>query len=275
MLLQLYPLAEQASRILTYLSASPSALSETDVGLSARVGLVSAQHVAVVRRTLLDTGLAAQTGFKFNLTATSERLKHLATNLEGIAAYLKIHKDHDTVQLVITEPGEKSALRRAIDDRHALSPLVFQTRDAFISLAHLAIRELIVVAPFIDNQGADFLIELFSLCRPEVQRHLIVRPLCEPQCGDAFRSRSADFWKLNLSVYEYALPSTLPSGRETFHAKIILADDAAFYVGSSNFMGSALDRSLECGVIVRGESARELYCVVNSLRSIATKISCE
>lgn len=52
-------------------------------------------------------------------------------------------------------------------------------------------------------------------------------------------------------MIEYALPSSLPSGRETFHAKVVLADDSEFYVGSSNFMGSALERSFECGVFVR------------------------
>ena len=59
------------------------------------------------------------------------------------------------------------------------------------------------------------------------------RPLSEPECGEAFRRRAPDFKRLALSVYEYALPSLLPSGRETFHAKVVLADASAFYVGSS------------------------------------------
>jgi phosphatidylserine/phosphatidylglycerophosphate/cardiolipin synthase-like enzyme len=153
-----------------------------------------------------------------------------------------------------------------------LPPVVFQTSDAFFSLARAAREELTVLSPFLDQQGADLLLELFSLCPPGVRRSLICRPLSEPECGDAFRRRGSDFKQLAISVYEYALPSLLPSGRETFHAKAVLADACAFYVGSSNFMGSALDRSFECGVIVRGETARQLRYVLAAVLSIATRV---
>jgi hypothetical protein len=69
----------------------------------------------------------------------------------------------DSVQLVLTEPGQKSALRRAIDDSHALPPVIFQTSDAFFSLARAGTDELTVLSPFLDQQGADFLVELFAL----------------------------------------------------------------------------------------------------------------
>ncbi len=116
------------------------------------------------------------------------------------------------------------------------------------------------------------MVELFSLCRPEVRRVLISRPLAEPQCGNAFNPRAADFRRLNVSVIEYALPSSLPSGRETFHAKVVLADDSEFYVGSSNFMGSALERSFECGVFVRGETAKQMRSVLLAVQSVGKPI---
>jgi hypothetical protein len=53
---------------------------------------------------------------------------------------------------------------------------------------------------------------------------------------------------------------------------VILVDDRAYCAGSSNFMGSALDRSLECGLIVHGRSAHELYGVVEALIAVATRI---
>jgi hypothetical protein len=119
---------------------------------------------------------------------------------------------------------------------------------------------------------AALLVELFALCSDGVRRSLICRPPNEPECGDAFRRRAVDFRRLGVAVYEYALPSLLPSGRETFHAKVVLADASSFYVGSSNFMGSALDRSFECGVIVAGETARQLRYVLAALQSIATPL---
>jgi phosphatidylserine/phosphatidylglycerophosphate/cardiolipin synthase-like enzyme len=191
--------------------------------------------------------------------------------LEGVASYLAIHHDRDDVRLVITEPGQQSALRAEIDRRHAISPLVYQTTDAFINLARGAERELVVLVPFMDDQGVDFLLNLYSLCKEGVRFVLITRPLSEPGCGPAFYRRADAFLQLSVAVYEYALPSQ-HARRETFHAKIILADDTAYYVGSSNFMGSALERSLECGVIVRGASARQLHSVIEAVLAVARPV---
>jgi phosphatidylserine/phosphatidylglycerophosphate/cardiolipin synthase-like enzyme len=157
-------------------------------------------------------------------------------------------------------------------DAQALPPVVFQTGDAFFNLARGAKQELVILSPFMDPQGAELMVELFSLCRPEVRRVLISRPLAESQCGDAFNPRATDFRRLNVSVIEYALPSSLPSGRETFHAKVVLADDSEFYVGSSNFMGSALERSFECGVFVRGETAKQMRAVLLAVQSVGKPI---
>jgi phosphatidylserine/phosphatidylglycerophosphate/cardiolipin synthase-like enzyme len=269
---ELYPLATQAARIIAYLGDFPDGISRSDRELASRVGEVSAEHVAIVRRSLLVAGMAARANFETRWVSSSDILKGVAQSLLGVASYLRIHRDRDFVQLILTEPGQNSALRRAIDDSRALPPVVFQTSDAFFSLARAAGEELTVLSPFIDQQGIDLLVEMFSLCPPGVRRSLICRPLSEPECGDALRRRLLDFKRLDISVYEYALPSPLPSGRETFHAKAVLADDSAFYVGSSNFIGSALDRSFECGVIVRGETARQLRYVVAAIQSIAKQV---
>jgi phosphatidylserine/phosphatidylglycerophosphate/cardiolipin synthase-like enzyme len=269
---ELYPLAAQAARIVAYLSDTPAAIGSSDRDLSSRLGDVSAEHVAIVRRSLLENGCAARSSFTTRLVAPASVLTALADNLRGVAAYLRVHKDRDAVRLVLTEPGLKSALRRAIDDAQALPPIVFQTSDAFFNLARGAKQELVILSPFMDPQGAELMVELFSLCRPEVRRVLISRPLAEPQCGKAFNPRAADFRRLNVSVIEYALPSSLPSGRETFHAKVVLADDSEFYVGSSNFMGSALERSFECGVFVRGETAKQMRSVLLAVRSVGKPI---
>jgi hypothetical protein len=268
----LYPIAEQASRIFAYFAAHPASLSDSDSELAGRIGLVSDEQVAIVRRSLVETGHAKQAGFSTPLVASVGMLERAAVNLEGIAMYQRIHKDRDAIRLVITEPGENSALRTEITRRHAIPPSVFQTTDALINLARGAKREFIVLVPFIDDEGAEFLLRLFSLCVDTVHRCLICRPLSESHCGPAFHRRSKAFASLGVYVYEYALPSALPSGRETFHAKVVLADESAFYVGSSNLMGSALERSLECGVIVHGESARHLYNVIDSVRTVSVLV---
>lgn len=268
-LAELYPFAEQAARVLTYLSSVPDSISKSDQELEAQIGQVSAQHIAIIKRGLITSGFATQKEFSAQLSVAPETLRHFSYNLQGVSTYLRSHKDVDSVRLVLTEPGDQSALRREIN-RRGLPPRLFQTRDAFLNLAHIAENAVTVLAPFIDDAGCEFLIEFFSACKPSVRKQMICRPLSEPHCGVAFRKRKQDFRNLGLSVYEYAIPSPLPSKRETFHAKVILVDDTAFYVGSSNFMGSALDRSLECGVIVRGQTAKDLYRVVEALKTVAT-----
>lgn len=202
--------------------------ARSDRELASRVTGVSAEHVAVVRRSLLAAAMAVQANFETRWVSSANVLKSLAENLLGVASYLRIHRDRDTVQLVLTEPGKQSALRRAIDDSRALPPVVFQTSDAFFGLARAATNELTVLSPFLDQQGADFLLELFALCSDGVRRSLICRPLHEPECGDAFRRRALEFRRLGVSVYEYALPSLLPSGRETFHARSFWPTHARF-----------------------------------------------
>jgi phosphatidylserine/phosphatidylglycerophosphate/cardiolipin synthase-like enzyme len=268
LLADLHALASQAARILQYLSKMPASISGSDAELAARVGGVSAQQVALVKRSLLRTGLARESGFAMRIVVPPGPLARFAANLDGVSIYLKSHKDADTVRIVLTEPGSKSALRGEIN-RRGLPPRLFQTRDAFLNLAHGARHVLTVLTPFLDDAGCEFLIELYSACGSDVAKELICRPLSEPHCGEAFGRRKQDFKRVAVAVYEYALPSALPSGRETFHAKVVLVDESAYYVGSSNFMASALDRSLECGVIVKGDSARELRNVVEALKAIA------
>lgn len=264
---ELHPLSGQAARVLDHFGHQPDSISKQDHVLAAQIGEVSAQHVAIVKHALIAAGLADEIGFSVKLV-DAPALSRLAANFEGVAHYLRVHRDHDIVRLVLTEPGQNSSLRREIDGR-GLPPQLFQTRDAFMNLAHSAQESVTVLAPFIDDAGAEFLIELFSTCRTDVSRSLICRPLIETHCGPAFRKKKDDFRRLKVSVYEYALPSVLPSRRETFHAKVVLVDDTAYYVGSSNFMGSALGRSLEAGVIVHGQSARDLYSVVQALKAVA------
>jgi phosphatidylserine/phosphatidylglycerophosphate/cardiolipin synthase-like enzyme len=268
LLADLHSFAEQAARILQHLSQMPASIARSDTELAALIGGVSAQQVALVKRSLLQTRLAVENGLALRITAHSGQLSRFAEHLEGVSIYLKNHKDADVVRVVVTEPGNNSALRRELNSR-GLPPRLFQTRDAFLNLAHGSQHVLTVLAPFLDDAGCEFLIDLYSACRPGVAKELICRPLNEPHCGDAFRARATDFKRLAVAVYEYALPSQLPSGRETFHAKIVLVDDAAYYVGSSNFMASALDRALECGVIVHGDSAHEIRNVVEALKAIA------
>ena len=58
-------------------------------------------------------------------------------------------------------------------------------------------------------------------------------------------------------------------GYESFHAKILLADDDKAYVGSSNMNRYSRDHSMECGIVVRGPGAKPVSALVDAIISIA------
>jgi hypothetical protein len=269
---ELYPIAEQASRIIDYIAQWTDAVAESGAILAARVGRVSAEQVATAKHVLVDMGYLEEQGFSHRVAVSSDRIARLSVQLEGVADYLNHHKDRDTVRVIITEPGHSNALRAEIDRRSTLPPLLLQTTDALINLARSAQRELIVLIPFMDDEGTDFLIELFRMSKPIIQPILILRAVNEKACGPAFWKRHLDFTRLAVGVYEYNRPSSLPSGRETFHAKIVLADDETCYIGSSNLIGAALERSLECGVLLTGKTAGYCAGLLDAARTVSNMV---
>ena len=121
---------------------------------------------------------------------------------------------------------------------------------------------------FLDQQGADFLVELFALSSDAVRRTLICRPLNEPESEtlSVVAHLISDDWAFTAtSTHFLHVP---PSGREAFHAKVVLGRHGPFTSARAT-SGSALDRSFECGVIVHGETARQLRYVIAALQSIA------
>src|SRR5690348_10214814 len=93
---ELFPLATQAGRVIAYLADFPEGITRSDRDLASHVAGVSAEHVAVVRRALLATGMAVQTNFEIRWTSSANGLKRLAENLLGVASYLRVHRDRDS-----------------------------------------------------------------------------------------------------------------------------------------------------------------------------------
>src|SRR5260370_38755715 len=112
---ELHSIAEQAARVVAYLGDRPDAFSRADQELAAKIGRVSAQQVALVRRSLGRAGFAETNNFSSKLLLEKKALHLLAGNLEGIACYLRIHRDTAVVNLVLPRPGESSTLRTEIN----------------------------------------------------------------------------------------------------------------------------------------------------------------
>ena len=269
---ELFPLAAQAARIIAYLADFPEEIGRTDVDLASRIGGVSAEHVAVVRRSLLAAGIAVSANFETRWVSSTGVLKSLAENLFGRG----IVSSRPPRSGFCAACSHGAGTKKCVETCNRRQPRVITGRlpdkRRVFQLGTLGERGAYRSVSLPRPAGGGFLGGAVRVCSEGVRRSLICRPLNEPECGDAFRRRAADFRRLGISIFEYALPSLLPSGRETFHAKIVLADASSFYVGSSNLMGSALDRSFECGVIVHGETARQLRYVLVALQSVARSI---
>jgi len=77
----------------------------------------------------------------------------------------------------------------------------------------------------------------------------------------------------DVAVCDYHLAHSYDSGRalpvETFHAKVLLADNGLAYVGSANVLGSGDGTSLEAGVLVDGRAAQQVTRLVEAILRIA------
>jgi phosphatidylserine/phosphatidylglycerophosphate/cardiolipin synthase-like enzyme len=78
---------------------------------------------------------------------------------------------------------------------------------------------------------------------------------------------------MQVSVRDYHLSHSVAEGRalpiETFHAKVVVADDTLAYVGSANLLNSSEELSLETGLLVEGAAAVQVARLVDAVLRVA------
>jgi len=163
-----------------------------------------------------------------------------------------------TARFVVTLPPEPSRLGEALrrDVASSVTALT-STNDAFRHLAQRAVERLVIMIPFIDWSGAEWASQLFDLASAP-ERILIVRGVgqldnCGPH-GPALK-------RIATRIIDYGGG---PSD-ETFHAKIVLADGVAAYVGSANLLRRSKEVNLECGMLVEGPAVQAIKVVVDAV----------
>lgn len=146
------------------------------------------------------------------------------------------------------------------------------TEHAFYDMVRAAKRRVVVMTPFFDRTGAAWLHELLSSVSPGVERTLILRSLEENTRKDyPFGLDSISPWlkTQGVRVFNYSIPRA-DGGRETFHAKAVLCDRNAAYLGSSNMTAASLEHSMEMGVVLEGRAAATVAEVVDAVLAAAT-----
>lgn len=174
-------------------------------------------------------------------------------------------------RFVVTLPPEPS---RIGDELRAAAGASFttltETQDAFGHLARRAKQRLTVLTPYMDNAGAAWAAELFENTEAP-QRVLVLRGLDQlSSCGAA-----GDRLRASVThIHDYAFRSVEAGGREvleTFHAKIVLADAAAAYVGSANFLYRSREMNLECGMLLEGDAVAPVGVLVSAVLAMFEK----
>lgn len=194
----------------------------------------------------------------------------LATALEAVALYRnEIHTDADTVQVALTSPGKPSRLTEAPYARGWIEADLEHTEPLLRHLAATAEYRFVVMSPFLDTGGVDNLLSLFAATRGEVSRVLIAR------CHDgvltpALIAALPTLQSMEVTIHNYWLPR--PGGYETFHAKVIVADDQRAYLGSANMTQASLRVSMELGAFLKGRSVKTLGNILDAILAIAPRI---
>ncbi|GJL95935.1 MAG: hypothetical protein DHS20C05_23400 [Hyphococcus sp.] len=168
-------------------------------------------------------------------------------------------------RLVVTMPQEPSRIASSLA-KHAEASFtaLTNTQDAFIHLARRAKDRLVVMTPFIDVSGASWAGDLFEATNAP-NKTLIVRDAAQL---DACGTQGTRLKALSSNVWDYAFYDSGDNSQtqlETFHAKIVLADGAAAYVGSANFLHRSREHNLECGFLLDGDAVAPVSILIDAV----------
>lgn len=143
------------------------------------------------------------------------------------------------------------------------------TKDAFLHLARRAKRRLVIMTPFMDATGASWAADLFESTEAN-ERILILRGTEQLDgCGQG----AARLQQQRVRVFSYAMSGVRDNGQtyeETFHAKVVLADGVAAYVGSANFLYRSREVNLECGFLLEGDAVAPVSVMIEALLKVVT-----
>lgn len=200
-------------------------------------------------------------------------LAELAPMLQAIHVYrTEIHQDVDTVEVVLTKPLNPSQLAKSLEGMLLGTWGLLDTREILPSIAENASERFVVMTPFLDEVGAEILLALFQHVQPSVRKQLIIRANADGLLPAGYLAISGQLSALGVETFNFRLDKGEASGMETFHAKVVLADNAKAYVGSSNMNKWSFQYSLELGLLVSGKAANRIGQVIDAVTCVSTRL---
>lgn len=196
----------------------------------------------------------------------------LATLLRGAEHFRRLRVEVPNLEVAVTMPMAPSRLAEQLPAAAGRPGGFLPTPTAFLRVAESARSRLVVMTPFINRSGFEWLQLIFRAAGERVQKIVVLRDAA-PHAIDLSVHHADWLRALGVSVMEYSIAHATESGRalpiETFHAKIVLADERLAYVGSANVLGSGDGTSLEAGVLIDGTAALQLARLVDAVLRIA------
>jgi hypothetical protein len=190
----------------------------------------------------------------------------LASFLEGASAMRAIMPDDGRATAVVTMPPTPSAIGPALLATGLAHAALVPTKDTFERLADAAANSFTIMTPFLNDDGLAIALDLYRRTHA-TRKCLIVRRSGAARA--AVDRAGNELRHLGVEVLNYALP--VAGGYETFHAKVLLADQDLAYVGSANMTVFAR-HSMELGILTDGRAARVVASIVRGVERIATPL---
>jgi hypothetical protein len=234
-------------------------------------------HATEILAGLAGTGLcaAAAADDSWLCEYTPAELQRLALILSGADHFRRMRLNPAAIELAVTMPLIPSYLERELAATLGRPGGFLTTSAAFARLAQAASRRLVVMTPFIDAGGFRWLRRVFEATPADCQKIVVLRNT--DRYTVELGVQHADWLRtLQVSVRDYHLSHAADAGRslpiETFHAKLIVADDTLAYVGSANLLSSSEGLSLETGLLVEGSAAVQAARLVDAVLRVARQL---
>lgn len=248
--------------------------------LSIRAGLlddvarnqnITSQKLESILEALLGAGLLSQMQDGIGLAVPKSDALRYAAVLRGVAYAQYRQRDANQVEITLSPPAHPSRLMEMLPKQGFSWTRLYHTKDSLIELASQAEKRLVIVSPFLDREGIEWIGQLFEATeRKSIQRIMIVRGRDQAEI-EVLRKHGSQLSARGVDILSYAIshdPALRNPAIETFHAKILLADGNEAYIGSANMTRWSRDFSMECGVILRGPCVRPVATLVEAMIKI-------
>jgi phosphatidylserine/phosphatidylglycerophosphate/cardiolipin synthase-like enzyme len=239
----------------------------------AREQSISLQKLNTLLQSLIDAGLLARTHESIVLASAGNDALRYAAVLRGVAYARYRERDANQVEITLSPPALPSRLMETLPKQGFSWTRLYDTKDSLIELASQAERRLVIVSPFLDKEGVQWIGQLFeATVRKQIERIMVIRGRDKAET-EALCGSSSHLASYGVKILSYAIARDTSRSIETFHAKILLTDGDKAYVGSANMTRWSRDFSMECGVILRGPSVKPVATLVDAILAISEEIS--